>query len=132
MFSNFKVWLNYAFFHRAKCICFYYSLYKKEIEKLQILQKNAYLNWFINKIIAKFEDCNFNNTNNCDLDNLQKIEKEFLFTFDIQYTRIGKTSHTFFKNLRTLIESKFNVDLNIYFKSFKIVSYFQLKCSTPI
>ena len=58
-------------------------------------QKNAYPNWFINKIIAKFEDRNFNNTNDCNLGNTQQMEKEFASKFSITY--IGKPSHTFSK-----------------------------------
>ena len=58
------------------------------------------------------------------------MEKEFAFTFGIPY--LGKTSHMLSKKLRALIKSKFNVDMNIYFKSFKVGNYFQLKCSTPL
>ena len=48
----------------------------------------------------------------------QEMEKEFVFTFDTPY--IGKPSHTFSKKLRALIKNKFNVNMNIYFKSFKV------------
>ena len=58
------------------------------------------------------------------------MEKEFAFTFGIPYIR--KPSHTFSKTLRVLIKKKFNVDTNIYFKSFKVDNYFMLKCSTPL
>ena len=94
-----------------------------------LFQKNAYPNWFINKIITKFENNNFNNTNDFNFSNMQEIEKEFAFTFGIPY--IGKPSHTFSKKLRALIKNKFNVNMNIYFRSFKVGNYFQLKCSTP-
>ena len=94
-----------------------------------LFQKNAYPNWFINKIITKFENNNFNNTNDCNFSNTQEIEKEFAFTFGIPY--IGKPSHTFSKKLRALIKNKFNVNMNIYFRSFKVGNSFQLKCSTP-
>ena len=53
-------------------------MYKQEIEKLRVLfQKNAYSNWFINRIITKFEDCNFNNTNGCNFDNMLEMEIGF-------------------------------------------------------
>ena len=59
-------------------------MYKQEIEKLRMLfQKNTYPNWFINKTITKFENNNFNNTNDCNFSNTQEIEKEFAFTFGI-------------------------------------------------
>ena len=86
----------------------------------------AYPNWFINKIITKFENNNFNNTNDCNFSNTQEIQKKFAFTFGIPY--IGKPSHTFSKKLRTSIKNKFNVNMNIYFRSFKVGNYFQLKC----
>ena len=121
-----KSGLIMCFLQRAKYICSNYSLYKQEIEKLHmLLQKNAYHDWFINIIITKFEDRNFNHTNNC---NFGKMQKEFAFIFGIPY--IEKPSHTVFKKLRALIKSKFNVDMNIYFRSFKVGNYFQLKCST--
>ena len=69
----------------------------QEVKKLRMLiQKNAYPNWFINKIITKFENNNFNNTNNCNFSNTQEMKKEFVFTFSIPY--MGKPSHTFSKN----------------------------------
>ena len=103
---------------------------KQEIEKLRMLfQKNADLNWFVNKIITKFEDRNFNNTNDCNFSNTQEMKKQFAFTFGIPYIR--KPSHTFSKKLGALIKNKFNVNMNICFKSFEVGNYFQLKCSTP-
>ena len=70
-----------------------------------------------------------NNTNDYNFRNTQEMKKEFAFTFGIPY--IGKPSHTFSKKLRALIKNKFNVNMNIYFKSFKVGNHLQLKCSTP-
>ena len=87
-----------SFLHRAKCICSNHFLYKQEIEKLRILfQKISYSNWFINKIITKFEDHNFNNTN-AFMGSWQyrNTEEDFLCTFCLP--RTGKPFHTFLKN----------------------------------
>ena len=45
---------------------------------------------------------------------------------------VGKPSHTFAKKLRTLIKNKFNAHLNVYYKTTKMISYFQLKCDAPL
>ena len=120
-----------CFLHLAKYICFNDFLYKREIEKLRMLfQKRMLTQLFIYKIITKFEDPNFDNTNDCNLGNTQEMKKEFAFTFGILY--IGKPFHTFSKNLRTSIKNKFNRNMNVYFNSFKYGNHFQLKCSKPM
>ena len=98
-----------------KCFCTVPNIYvpitlhKQEIEKLRMLfQKNAYPNWFINKIITKFEDRNSNNTNDCNFSYTQEMEKEFAFPFGIPY--MGKPSHKFSKRRRALTKNKFNVN----------------------
>ena len=84
--TTWKSGLIKCLLHHAKYICSNYSLYKQKIEKLRMLfQKNAYHNWFINKIITKFEDRNFNNTNDCNFSNTQEMEKQFAFTFGNLY-----------------------------------------------
>ena len=94
-----------------------------------LFQKNTYLNWFSSKIITKLEDCNYNNTNDCNLSNIQ-MKKEFAYTFGIPYIR--KPSQTFSKKLRASIKNQYNEDMNIYFKSFKVCYYFRIKWSTHL
>ena len=81
-----------------------------------LFQKNANSNWFINEIITRFEDRNFNNNSDCNFSNTQEMKNEFAFTFGIAY--IGKPSRTFSEKLRALINNIFYVDMNIYFKPF--------------
>ena len=96
---------------------------KQEIEKTTTnISRNAYPNWFINKILTKLEDRNFAHTNNCILGNTQEIKKQFLLKFGISHTK--KPYYTFSKKLRALTKNKFNVDINIYFKLFKLIITF--------
>ena len=53
----------------------------------------------------------------------------FLFTFSIPYA--GIPSRIFAKRLRTVIEIKCDVHLNIFYKTTKVSTYFQLKCVLP-
>ena len=76
--TTWKFDLIMCFLHRAKCICFNYSYTKKKLKNYEYYfqKKNTYPNWFINKIVTKFEDRNFCNTNDCNLGNWQKMEKK--------------------------------------------------------
>ena len=47
------------------------------------------------------------------------------------YHMLVNHSHIFAKRLRILITNKFNVHLNIYYKTTRVNTYFQLKCATP-
>ena len=67
---------------------------------------------------TKFKDRSFNNTNDCNLGNTQKLGKN-LFKFGIPCIR--KPSTRFLKKFESFNKNKFNVDLNIYFKFFKVI-----------
>ena len=58
-----------------------------------------------------------------------KKKKEYLFRIGEPYC--GKPSHEFAERLSTLVKVKFQVDLAVYYNSFKTGSYFDLKCLTP-
>ena len=108
--------------HRAKKICSSIELYVQELKRLRhIFHNNGYPDWFINNTIEKFEKRQNNP--------LDKYEPDFLFTIGIPF--FGKASRVFAKRLTALVNTKFNVDINVYYTCFKTGSYFQLKCSTP-
>ena len=51
-----------------------FCISKKLKNNQRYFKTNAYLNWFINKMITKFENRNYNNANNCNVDNMQEME----------------------------------------------------------
>ena len=50
----------------------------------------------------------------------------------IWYSICRKAFSHVFQKLRAVIKNKFNVNMNIYFKSFKVGNHLQLKCSTTM
>ena len=61
---------------------------------------------------------------------VKKPEKDFFFTFGLPY--FGNSLRQFAKKLSVLVKRKFDVDINVYYTTFKTGFYFQLKCSTPL
>ena len=114
-----------CFLHRAKSICSNYELYLKEVQKLRLIfNNNGYSNWFIDNTLKKFEE------QSAAKNNSQKTEKDFFFTLGLPY--FGNSSCQFAKKLSVLIKRKFDIDINVYYTTFKTGFYFQLKCSTPL
>ena len=112
-----------CFLHRAKNMCSTSELYLQELNKLHVIfQMSSFANLFINDIIKKFEEIKANAKEK------EICKKDFLFTIAI--LSFGKISQQFSKQLKVLIENKFNVDINVYYATLKIGSNFQLKCTT--
>ena len=119
--TNWKSGLLMCLLHRAKNICSTYNLYLQEVKCLRnIFSSNNYPDWFLDKIIKKFQESN---------KQTDKYEKDFMFTIGIPF--YGEASRTFAKRLCTYVKNKFHVDINVYYVCFKTGSYFQLKCCTP-
>ena len=123
-----KIWKSewiMSFLHRAKSICSDYDIYLKEVQKLRLIfNNNGYSNWFIDKTLKKFEE------QSAAKNNSQKTEKDFFFTLGLPY--FGNSSPQFAKKLSILVKRKFDVDINVYYTTFKTGFYFQLKCSTSL
>ena len=97
-------------------------MYAREVKKLcRIFQNNGYPNWFINNVIKKIEENNNTSSN---------YEKDFVFTIGLPY--FGKPSHQFAKKRSNFVKIKFDADINVYYVTLKVGSYFQLKCVTPV
>ena len=108
--------------HRAKKICSSTELHVQELKHLRhIFRNNGYPGGCRNNTIKKFEERQNNHPD--------KYEPNFLFAIGIQL--FGKASRVFVKRLAALVETKFNVDINVYYTSFNTRSYFQFKCFNP-
>ena len=53
-----------------------------------------------------------------------------MFTIGLPY--FGKPFHQFARKLSNFVKMKFDVDINVYYVTLKVGSYFQLKCVTPV
>ena len=100
-----------------------YELHLKEAQKLRFIF-NGYSYWFIDNTLKKLEE------QPAAKNNSQKPEKDFFFTLSLPY--FGNSSRQFAKKLSVLVKRKFNVDINVYYTTFKTGSYFRPKCSTPL
>ena len=68
--------------------------------------------------------------NSLDLKPGNQKKKDFSFNFGVQY--FGRPTRIFARQLSKLVKNKFQVDLNVYFTTFKTGQYFKLKCRTPV
>ena len=117
-----KTGLITCLLHRAKIVCSNCELYAREVKKLcRIFQNNDYPNRFINNVIKIFEKNNNTSSN---------YEKDFMFTIGLPH--FGKPSHQLAKKLSNFVKIKIDVDINVYYATLKVGSYFQLKCVTPV
>ena len=120
--SAWKTGLITCLLHRAKIGCSNCELHTREVKKLcRIFQNNGYPNWFINNVIKNFEENNNTSSN---------YEKDFKFIIGLPH--FGKSSHQFAKKLSNFVKMKFDVDINVYYATLKVGSYFQLECVTPV
>ena len=103
-------------------MCSNCELHAREFKTLcRIFQNNGYPNWFINSVIKNFEENNNTSSN---------YEKDFMFTIGLPY--FGKPSYQFVKKFSNFVEMKFDMNINVYYVTSKVESYFLLKCVTPV
>ena len=124
-----KIWKSgliiMCFLHRAKCIFPNYEFYLNKVQNLRLIfNNNGYSKSFIDNTLKKFEK------QPAAKNNSQKPEKDFFFTLGLPY--FENSSGQFAKKLNVLIKRKFDVDISVYYTTFKTGSYFQLKYSIPL
>ena len=103
-----------------------WNVYQRKKLRL-IFHKNAYPTWFFDRVVKKFEK-SCDSLNNISFQSKNNQNQNF-YNFGIPY--YGKSSQSFAKRFATLIKSKFNVELKVYYTTVKTHHYFQLKCATP-
>ena len=87
------------------------------MQKLRLIfNNNGYSNWFIDNTGKKFEE------QSAAKNNTQKTEKDFFFTLGLPY--FENSLRQFAKKLSVLVKRKFDVDINIYYTTFKTGFYF--------
>ena len=121
--------------HRAKMICSSPLILSSEIKNLKkMFMNNCYPAHFFDKIVENFMARNNNSgstlssidtllTSNCGDDDLPCVILNVPF--------YGRCSEIFAKKLTSIIQSRFDVKVKVIYCTFKVKSYFHLKCSTP-
>ena len=115
--------------YRAKVICSSISLFDAEINNLRkMFVSNAYPVSFFDNVVSSFHakfnrmptECSTIGEENEDLP---------IIVFNVPY--FGKVSRIFANDISKLISRKFPVKVRIVYSSFKVKSYFVLKCFSP-
>ena len=113
--------------HRAKMICSSVSLFNNEVDNLRkMFVSNAYPVSFFNNVVT-----NFCTVFDCALiDNTDENDPLPIVIFNVPY--FGKCSRTFSDNISKIISRKFPVKVRVVYSTFKVKSYFVLKCFSPL
>lgn len=134
MFIKWKSNLILCLLHRATVICSSKSLFDREVSKLRSLfMQNSYPGWFFDKITHQFlSDQSVSSTQQSQpISQTQAPERKRDFSNCFAVPFLGKMSRVFVSRLSRLIKQKYNVDVTVFYKTFKVGTYFQLKPSTP-
>ena len=117
--------------HRAKMICSSVSLFIAEIDNLRkMFISNSYSLKFFNDMLTNF--LNRLNVSSADSDDnvVDGNDNTPIITFNVPY--FSKCSKSFANSIATLISRKFSVKVRVVYSTFKIQSYFVLKCFSPL
>ena len=131
--DTWKKGLIMCLLHRAKLICSSIKYFDCEVNTLKaIFSSNAYPTAMFNTVYKRFLTGDGVRNVSADDDVLDLIEEQTRkIVLKIPY--YGKNSILFAKRFSCLIKSKFNaVDLRTVYCTFKVGTYFQLKCRTPL
>ena len=127
--TSWKKGLIFCLLNRAKSICSSASLFNIEVNNLKdMFINNSYPVWFFDNVYKQFLD-KLNISSTCNTvddgtdDNLPYV------IFRVSY--LGKSSIKFAKNVSDCVANNFPVKVRTVFSTFKVRSYFNLKCSSP-
>ena len=109
--------------HRAKMICSTVSNFNVEVDNLRkMFISNSYPVSFFNNVLNLF------NTDRSS--SISDSEEEIpTVVFNVPY--LGKCSRSFSSCISRLIHDKFDVKVRVVYSTFKVRSYFRLKCFSP-
>ena len=109
-------------------ICSSVSLFNTEVGALRdMFFHNLYSSKFFDSVLNAFlrvsEEISSNTT--------QEAEKEEIPIVILRVPYFGKCSVNFARSLSAIISSHFHVKVNVVYCTFKVKSYFSLKCFSP-
>ena len=120
--------------HRAKLICSSPLILSSEINNLRkMFINNCYPAQFFDKIVERFmarDDTSAASTSSSDDTSSNTDDNLPYIILNVPF--YGRCSEIFAKKLSSIIQAKFDVEVRISYCTFKVKSYFRLKCSTPL
>ena len=118
--------------HRDKLICSSPLILSSEISNLKkMFIDNCYPAHFFDKIVEKFMAWDTASTSSSVDTTTSSSNDDTLPYIILTVPFYGRCSEIFAKKLSSIIQSKFDVEVRISYCTFKVKSYFRLKCSTP-
>ena len=114
--------------YRAKMICSSVSLFNAEVSALkQMFIRNSYPETFFDNAYCTF----LKKFASSDDTVVSETNEEELPTVILRIPYFGKCSTKFARCLSVIISSHFSVQVKIVYTTFKVKSYFSLKCCSP-
>ena len=118
-----------CFLNRAYIICSSKSLFLDEINKLKsIFISNAYPSKFFDNTVHRFFQ-SLGGTQEISQPESSSSQESVVY---LRLPYIGSPSHTFGKQLGSLIHDRFGTEVKMFFSTFKVGSYFGLKSRLPV
>ena len=108
-------------------MCSSTEIFSNEVYKLRkMFSRNGYPIAFFNKVCQKFHERLLNRSPDESVDEDDEFKLLLVLPF------IANVSKAFEKRLRSILSHKYNVNMNVVYKSCKLSSFFSLKDKTPL
>ena len=109
-------------------ICSSVSLFNTEVGSLRdMFFRNSYPIKFFQSVYSAF--LHVSNLNESATDEVEEKDDTPIVILRVPY--LGKCSTVFARSLSSIISNHFHVKVNIVYCTFKVKSYFSLKCFSP-